>query len=228
MRKARSATPGSQVAWPAVHSCRGDVEAVALAGQLGGEQGEQGLFAERSVLLGLGRGLAGIGILHRRGAVRREGPGSGSRRKQEEAVSNARDLFIKESCGPWRGCIMTQAAGAIPPRHAGLPNGSICRASCPASGDVGQLPVFRTCLATLHGLLALGINHKTASVDVRERVAFHPEQLVEALQQLCRLTPSREAAILHLQPQRGCTWSRMAVRRRSAALAGRLPPPQSR
>ncbi|MGL4316863.1 MAG: glutamyl-tRNA reductase [Pseudomonas sp.] len=44
--------------------------------------------------------------------------------------------------------------------------------------------------------LALGINHKTASVDVRERVAFTPEQLVEALQQLCRRTPSREAAIL--------------------------------
>ena len=44
--------------------------------------------------------------------------------------------------------------------------------------------------------LALGINHKTASVDVRERVAFTPEQLVDALQQLCRLTASREAAIL--------------------------------
>ncbi|KPW56852.1 Glutamyl-tRNA reductase [Pseudomonas syringae pv. broussonetiae] len=44
--------------------------------------------------------------------------------------------------------------------------------------------------------LALGINHKTASVDVRERVAFTPEQLVEALQQLCHLTESREAAIL--------------------------------
>jgi len=44
--------------------------------------------------------------------------------------------------------------------------------------------------------LALGINHKTASVAVRERVAFGPEQLVEALQQLCRVTPCREAAIL--------------------------------
>ncbi|BAN50559.1 glutamyl-tRNA reductase [Metapseudomonas resinovorans] len=44
--------------------------------------------------------------------------------------------------------------------------------------------------------IALGINHKTASVDVRERVAFTPEQMVEALQQLCRITPSREAAIL--------------------------------
>src|SRR5690606_28371431 len=44
--------------------------------------------------------------------------------------------------------------------------------------------------------LALGINHKTASVAVRERVAFTPEQLVEALQQVCQRTPSREAAIL--------------------------------
>ncbi|MCU1716354.1 glutamyl-tRNA reductase [Pseudomonas sp. 5P_3.1_Bac2] len=44
--------------------------------------------------------------------------------------------------------------------------------------------------------IALGINHKTASVDVRERVAFTPEQLVEALRQLCRSTSSREAAIL--------------------------------
>lgn len=49
--------------------------------------------------------------------------------------------------------------------------------------------------------LALGINHKTASVAVRERVAFTPEKLVEALRELCRLTPSREAAILDLQPQ---------------------------
>ncbi len=44
--------------------------------------------------------------------------------------------------------------------------------------------------------IALGINHKTASVDVRERVAFTPERLVEALQQLCLQTASREAAIL--------------------------------
>ncbi|UVE16990.1 glutamyl-tRNA reductase [Pseudomonas sp. LS44] len=44
--------------------------------------------------------------------------------------------------------------------------------------------------------LALGINHKTASVEVRERVAFSPEQLVEALQLLCLRTSSREAAIL--------------------------------
>lgn len=44
--------------------------------------------------------------------------------------------------------------------------------------------------------IALGINHKTASVAVRERVAFSPEQLAEALRQLCRMVGSREAAIL--------------------------------
>ncbi|HLV17160.1 MAG TPA: glutamyl-tRNA reductase [Pseudomonas sp.] len=67
--------------------------------------------------------------------------------------------------------------------------------------------------------LALGINHKTASVDIRERVAFTPEQMVEALQQLCSRTPSSEAAILStcnrselylhqddLQPDRVLEW----------------------
>ena len=44
--------------------------------------------------------------------------------------------------------------------------------------------------------LALGINHKTASVAVRERVAFSPERLVVALQQLCQHGANREAAIL--------------------------------
>ena len=44
--------------------------------------------------------------------------------------------------------------------------------------------------------IALGINHKTASVAVRERIAFSPEQLAEALRQLCQVVGSREAAIL--------------------------------
>ena len=45
-------------------------------------------------------------------------------------------------------------------------------------------------------LLALGINHKTASVEVRERVAFAPEALGEALQEAkCRADLS-EVAIL--------------------------------
>lgn len=46
------------------------------------------------------------------------------------------------------------------------------------------------------GFLAVGINHKTASVDVRERVAFSPDQLVDALQQLREETSSQEVAIL--------------------------------
>ena len=44
--------------------------------------------------------------------------------------------------------------------------------------------------------LALGINHKTASVAVRERVAFGPDILAEALRELCQRTPCSEAAIL--------------------------------
>jgi len=45
-------------------------------------------------------------------------------------------------------------------------------------------------------LLALGINHKTAPVDVRERVAFTPERMVEALHELSAQAPVTEAAIL--------------------------------
>ena len=69
-----------------------NVEAVALAGQLGSEQGVQGLFAERSVLLGLGRGLAGIGILHRRGAVRRGGQALAA--GEQEGGSQQREGFV--------------------------------------------------------------------------------------------------------------------------------------
>lgn len=57
-------------------------------------------------------------------------------------------------------------------------------------GLSGHFPTSRM------AFLALGINHKTASVAVRERVAFGPERLVDALQQLCRVEPCREAAIL--------------------------------
>lgn len=46
------------------------------------------------------------------------------------------------------------------------------------------------------GFLAFGINHKTATVDVRERVAFAPDQLADALQQLRDDTLSQEVAIL--------------------------------
>ena len=45
-------------------------------------------------------------------------------------------------------------------------------------------------------LIALGINHKTAPLDVREKVAFSSEQLPSALQELIELSTLKEAALL--------------------------------
>ena len=45
-------------------------------------------------------------------------------------------------------------------------------------------------------LLALGINHRTAPVDIRERVAFTPERLPGALTEVVALPQVNEAAIL--------------------------------
>ena len=45
-------------------------------------------------------------------------------------------------------------------------------------------------------LLALGINHKTAPVDIRERVAFTPEKLPVALRELHAMNLVSEVAIL--------------------------------
>jgi len=45
-------------------------------------------------------------------------------------------------------------------------------------------------------LLALGINHKAASVSVRAKVAFVPEQMADALAQACELAHLKEVAIL--------------------------------
>ncbi|MCL7929809.1 glutamyl-tRNA reductase [Halomonas llamarensis] len=45
-------------------------------------------------------------------------------------------------------------------------------------------------------LLALGINHRTATVAVREQVAFTPAQLECALEELCSLPQISEAAVL--------------------------------
>lgn len=44
--------------------------------------------------------------------------------------------------------------------------------------------------------LVLGINHNTARIDVREKVAFTPEQVPEALHELLAGTPVDEAAVL--------------------------------
>lgn len=45
-------------------------------------------------------------------------------------------------------------------------------------------------------IFALGVNHKTASVDLRERIAFSPEQLHQALARLRADTGVQEAVIL--------------------------------
>ncbi len=45
-------------------------------------------------------------------------------------------------------------------------------------------------------LLALGINHNTAPVDIRGRVAFAPNKVAEALQAMCDALAIEEAAIL--------------------------------
>jgi len=45
-------------------------------------------------------------------------------------------------------------------------------------------------------VFVLGINHRTAALDVRERVAFVPEQMVDALQDVAAKVGLTEAAIL--------------------------------
>ncbi|MCS6861253.1 MAG: glutamyl-tRNA reductase [Abditibacteriales bacterium] len=45
-------------------------------------------------------------------------------------------------------------------------------------------------------ILALGLNHRTAPVDLRERLAFAPSQVGEALRRLMQQAPATEAAIL--------------------------------
>ena len=45
-------------------------------------------------------------------------------------------------------------------------------------------------------LIALGINHNSAAVEVRERVAFAPEQVAEALVDACRAVAVEEVVVL--------------------------------
>ena len=46
------------------------------------------------------------------------------------------------------------------------------------------------------GLIALGINHKSAAVELRERLAFAPEQMGRALQEVLKRASLEEAVIL--------------------------------
>ncbi|NNJ72411.1 MAG: glutamyl-tRNA reductase, partial [Enterobacterales bacterium] len=45
-------------------------------------------------------------------------------------------------------------------------------------------------------LITLGINHKTAPIGVREKVAFSPAEIPEALQDMAQLREVREVALL--------------------------------
>jgi glutamyl-tRNA reductase len=45
-------------------------------------------------------------------------------------------------------------------------------------------------------VFAFGVNHTTATVDIRERLNFAPEQVPYALRELVQETPAREAVIL--------------------------------
>ncbi len=45
-------------------------------------------------------------------------------------------------------------------------------------------------------IITLGLNHKTAPVDIRERLAFSPDSLADAVKSLCALDTISEAAIL--------------------------------
>ena len=45
-------------------------------------------------------------------------------------------------------------------------------------------------------ILVVGLNHKTAPVEIRERVAFGPDILVGALRSLTELAPIGEGLIL--------------------------------
>ena len=45
-------------------------------------------------------------------------------------------------------------------------------------------------------LVTLGINHRTAPVEIRERVAFTPERMAEAFSELRAASGASEAAIL--------------------------------
>ncbi len=64
-----------------------------------------------------------------------------------------------------------------------------------SKGKIARLPLLGKFIGSM-ALLALGINHKTASVDVRGKVAFSPERLREALQQAQGVSHVHEVAIL--------------------------------
>ena len=92
-----------------------------------------------------------------------------------------------------------ESTGVKAPSLRGLPAG-LALASRQASTEsrltLTPIPAGQTLTTDSMTLLALGINHRTAAVDVRERVAFTPAQLDAALGELKRLPAVSEAAVL--------------------------------
>ena len=75
----------------------------------------------------------------------------------------------------------------------------------------------------LSRLTVLGINHTTATVALRERVAFAPEQLVAALQAACRQTDLRELVVLSTCNRTELFYVSAAENAVIPAVAGREP-----
>ncbi len=67
-------------------------------------------------------------------------------------------------------------------------------------------------MSTLPAIYALGLNHQTAPLPVRERVVFHVERLYDALRELSRSTVQSEVAILST-----CNRTELYVSGRTAA-----------
>src|SRR5690606_28981418 len=91
-------------------------------------------------------------------------------------------LAILAACRP--------ESGNRRPATAGRP-----RLACIHPLHPAEFPAHSGSLSFM-SLIALGINHRTAPVDIRERVAFPPERLGDALRELACLPQVREAAIL--------------------------------
>ena len=87
------------------------------------------------------------------------------------------------------GAGMAQYSGGCIPRIAPAKR-------APASAGADHSAQFAALHANFMHILAIGVNHKTAPVHLREQVSFGPEALPDALLDLTQQSGVREAAIL--------------------------------
>ena len=71
-----------------------------------------------------------------------------------------------------------------------------CAKVRPLSRGCRAVRQYREPVAVVRNLIALGISHNSAAVEVRERVAFAPEQVSEALLDACAMAAVEEVVIL--------------------------------